>query len=286
MLLKSISAVNSRGHVLNLPLNDPSGGFSVRDIQGLGPVKAEVRSSPFAQLDGEQYHSSRRGPRNIVAELGLNPDYGQQSVYSLRTQLYAYFMPKSEIKLKFELYDKFTDTTLNVEIDGVVESAEPSIFAKDPNIVISVLCHNPDFVDPNLITVNLTTQGSAIYTDIDYQGTVETGFLLSFMADRDLISGGNYAFNTAMTRPDGIVESLAYYEQILNGETIEISSVRGNKYVHLVGGGLPDSKIYALADGSAWFELYPGVSQFLTFAYGMAVGVPYKIEYYNRYGGI
>ena len=74
MLLKTLKVTNSRGFTLDLPLEDISGGFIVKGIEGLGPVKATLVSSSFANMDGEQYHSSRRKARNLIVKLGLDPD--------------------------------------------------------------------------------------------------------------------------------------------------------------------------------------------------------------------
>ena len=52
----------------------------IRDITGLGPVKAEIATTPFATSDGELFQGSTVGKRNIVMTLGFNPDWeGDQS---------------------------------------------------------------------------------------------------------------------------------------------------------------------------------------------------------------
>ena len=126
MILDSFKVTNARGSVLNFPLDDPSQGFIVRNIEGLGPVKATLVSTSFANMDGGQYHSSRREPRNIVLTLGLEPDYAMMSVADLRKQLYQFFMPKSQSTLDFHLFDKFAENLLEqtkeLTIDARIES--------------------------------------------------------------------------------------------------------------------------------------------------------------------
>ncbi len=95
---------NSRSPVLSLLLG--GGGLNtdalqIRNIEGLGPVKASVNTSPFGSVDGESYTGSNVGKRNIVMTLGLNPNWRDQSMASLRQLLYAYFMPKQFVKLRF-----------------------------------------------------------------------------------------------------------------------------------------------------------------------------------------
>ncbi len=79
--------------------------IQIRDVQGLGPVKANVNTSPFGSFDGEAYTGSSVGKRNIVLTLGLNPNWKDQSITSLRQLLYTYFMPKRAVTLRF-----FSDT--------------------------------------------------------------------------------------------------------------------------------------------------------------------------------
>ena len=59
-MLTRVEVRNDHGNLLNLSLQEILGGFIVEEIQGLDPVAATIVSSSFAQLDGEQYQSSRR----------------------------------------------------------------------------------------------------------------------------------------------------------------------------------------------------------------------------------
>ena len=99
-MLTAVEAFTPQGENLFLPLQDSSGGYVVQDIDGLDPVNAQIVSSKFARLEGEQYQSSYREKRNILISLGLEPDYGAAlSVSQLRSRLYDFFMPKSPVRL-------------------------------------------------------------------------------------------------------------------------------------------------------------------------------------------
>ncbi len=127
---------------LSLPLlgNDGTGPFHIRDITGLGPVKADVNSQGFGSLDGEYYTGSHVGKRNIVMTLGLNPGSYYGSVAAMRRILYAYLMPKGNPILRFIFADRPP-----VQIEGYVESLEPTLFAKDPEVQVSIMCPKPFF---------------------------------------------------------------------------------------------------------------------------------------------
>lgn len=283
MLLRKLDVVNSRGATLSLPLEDISAGFVVRDIQGLGPVKATLVSSSFATMDGAQYHSSRRESRNILLKLGLDPDYALYSVKDLRDQLYNFLMPKTEALFKFNLFDKFSDNiieqVLDLEIKGRVESNEPSIFTKEPGVDISILCFDPDFIDPDPVIFEGNTVDDLTETPLEYKGSVETGVAFTLFPDRSMTE-----FTVYHRTPEDKLRTIYFSHPLVIGDEIEISSILGNKYVQLKRGGVVSSILYAISPQSDWFELHPGDNNIRVYAEGAPV--PFTIEYTTKYGGL
>src|SRR4051794_37798090 len=100
-----------------MPNNDP---VHVFNVEGLGPVKAEISSTPFATGRGELYQGSSTGKRNLAFTLGLNPNWDDQTMSSLRQLLYRYFMPEEWVKIRF-----FSDHLPTCDIEGYVEGFEP-----------------------------------------------------------------------------------------------------------------------------------------------------------------
>lgn len=284
MLLNAVKVTNSQGSVLNLPLENPTTGFVVRNITGLGPVKATLVSSSFANQDGAQYHSSRREPRNIVLTLGLEPDYAYQSVHALRDELYKFFMPKTEPTLSFHLVDKFTQNislkTKDLVIEGRVESFECDLFTKDPEAVISLMCFDPDFVDPTINYFNGGVDTSLTESILVYEGTVETGVIFSYGPEDDISN-----FTIYHHRPDGTLSTIDFAYPLLAGDSVEISSVRGSKYVLLRRGGVESSILYAISPQSGWLELQPGENRLRVYAV-TTIPMGYDIAYTNKYGGL
>lgn len=283
MLLKKLSVTNRRGDTLDLPLSDISAGFIVKELEGLGPVKATLVSSSFANMDGEQYHSSRREARNILVKLGLDPDYSVESVYSLRDQLYNFFMPKTKAKLHFNMFDKFAESVLdqeyNFEIDSRIESFEPSIFTNEPGVDLSLMCYDPDFVDPEPVIFGGTTVSDLTEMVHTYQGTVETGVLFTILPDRDLPE-----FTIYHRPPDETLSTVYFSEPLIAGDKLEISSVLGSKYVTLTRGGVESAVLYGLSPQSNWLELHPGDNNLRVYEDGAPV--PFTFEYVTKYGGL
>lgn len=283
MLLQSFKVTNAQGSTLEFPLEDPSTGFVVRNIEGLGPVKATLVSTSFANLDGGQYHSSRREPRNIVLTLGLEPDYAVGSVQALREQLYKFFMPKTPSQLGFHLFNKFDDNLLtrtkDVTIDARIESCEPSIFTKDPAVDISMMCYDPDFVDPNPRQVVGATVSDLTEGIVSYEGSVETGVIFRLAADRNLDN-----FTIFHRPPDGSLVTIDFAYPLLQDDVVEISSVQGSKYVRLKRAGVESSILYAISPQSGWLELQPGDNSIRVYATGDPM--EYALEYTAKYGGL
>ena len=283
MLLSQLFVQNAQGQVLSLPLEDNSNGFSVKEIKGLDPVKATLVSSSFANLDGAQYHSSRREPRNIIVSLGFDPDWTKQDVEGLRRQLYSFLMPKLNAQFTFRMFDKFADdfldSQLDLEISGYVESFDAPLFAKDPGADLSVMCFDPDFIDPRTVEVDGMTVSSLVETKVTYTGTVDTGVIFTLMPDRDLD-----AFTIYHRPPDQTLWTIDFQYPLVAGDILTISSVPGNKYVVLNHAGVETPVLYALQPTSAWHALSQGDNYIRVYAPGDPV--PYKFTYTNRYGGL
>lgn len=283
MLLKKLSVVNNRGSEITLPLGDPSGGILVKEIEGLGPVKATIVSSSFAGEDGAQYHSSRRETRNIVIRLGLDPDTTQMSVKDLRDQLYNFLMPKTEALLKFNLFDKLAtniiEQQLDLQIQGRVESLEPAMFSKEPAVDISVLCFKPDFIDPETVVFEGMSVSDLTETPLDYKGSVNTGVVFTLFPDR-LVE----EFTIYHRTPEEKLK-VTYFTLPLNaGSELEISTIFGEKRVVMTEDGVESPVLYGLSQQSNWLELEPGENNLRVYAEGAPV--PFSIEYTTKYGGL
>jgi len=275
-MLEKVEVRTDQGLLLTLPLQDISEGFVIESIDGLDPVKATIVSSAFAQMDGEQFQSSRREKRNLMLTLGYQPNYAVGTVQDLRKRLYQFFMPKARLQFRF-----FQTGEPVVEIYGTVESLDSPKFIKEPKAVISVLCFDPDFYDstPILLTGNTTT--STTETTHVYPGTVETGIIFRLLPNRDVTEF------TIYHRPaDDSLRSLEFSaaSPLIAGDVLKISTSPGNKYVTLTRAGIDTSFLFGVSPQSNWISLFPGSNKLRVYAEGAAV--PYQIEYTTKYGGL
>jgi len=273
-MLTRVEVRTSRGTLLSLPMADVSDGIVIDEIEGLGPVKATLVSSSFANEDGAQFHSSRREPRNIKFKFSLEPDYINMSVEDVRDRLYSFFMPESTIQLRF-----FKHTGFFADIEGVVESADPEIFTDEPEMNISVMCYKPDFVVPAATPITgLTTSGVELRS-VQYDGTVDTGIAFELRPDRPVS-----AFTIYHNPPDGTLRQMDFSLPMVAGDKLSVSTVRGAKSVMHKRAGVERSVLYALSPQSPWLELVHGENKLRVYAAG--VGIPWTINRIDKYGGL
>lgn len=274
-MLVRVEARNTQGALLALPLDDDSSGLFIQEITGLDPVKATLVSTSFAGVDGAQYHDAHREARNITAKIGVEPDWIDVSVADLRQQLYGFFMPKALVHLRFVMDDGFY-----VEIDARVESFNFPLFTKDPQATLSLMCFDPDFVDPNLVSrLNQLSVATSVESKETYLGTVDVGGVFTFRPDRAV-----NAFTAYLRTPDGQQQILDFTVPLLAGDKLVISTVVGNKYATLTRGGTTSSVLYGVTPQSAWLKFQNGDNYLRVYATG--AGFPFDYTYTTRYGGL
>lgn len=276
-MLTKVEIRTRQGNSLVMPFEDWDNGLGIAAIEGLDPTKATIVSSGFANQDGEQYHSSKREARDLKFKIDIVPDFVQTTAKSLRNKLYQFLMPKALVTARF--YDELGSY---VDVVGRVESFDAPLFTEEPVANISLRCLDPDFFDPNPSTQSgLTVTGSTVtMTTVPYLGSVEAGILFTLSLDRNLNS-----FSIVHQTPFGDTFQLDFAETLLAGDELTISTISGSKGASLKRGSSITSLLYGVNPTSKWLELEgPGDNYIRVSA--PAAGVPWKIQYVNRYGGM
>jgi hypothetical protein len=252
--------------------------YEIRNIDGLGPVKADINTSPLGSIDGESYAGSSVGGRNIVLTIGLKPDWLGWSPEALRRKLDNYFMPKKRIALLID-----TESLSGMYIRGYVESNEPNIFSKDPEIQISIICPEPYFRDSFATLLNGTTTDDDI--GINYTGTVDAGMQVGvgdhgdtgpFPGQVRIFSGGKLM---TVTKPGLLGSNMG----------VGMSSLPGLKYIinqaHLIPGP-PDASLlqYMTLSAGVWPKFHPGIQSF--FVTTDVGSFSWYLSYFKLYGSL
>lgn len=273
-MLTKVEVRNPAGTLLTLLLDDVTDGYVLKNVEGLDPVKATVVSSTFATLDGVQYQTARREARNLLVTFGLEPDYATGSVRALRTALYVWFMTKAPVNLTF--FD--SDGTI-VKIDGYVEYFDAALFVKEPQVIISIICPDPDLVELIPVTGTGATVSDTTEFAITCNGSVETGIKFDLELNRSLSD-----FTIYHRPPDNIVREFEFIASLLNLDVLTVDTSVGQKAVTLTRGGIQSSLLYGRQPGSIWFLLQPGVNNFRFYATGLAI--PFDYSFTERHGGM
>lgn len=258
-----------------MPSDDP---VQIRNIDGLGPVKAEITTVPSGVSRGETFQGSSTGKRNIVLTLGLNPDWAVQTISGLRQLLYGYFMPQQWCKLRI-----FSDELPTTDIEGYIESFEPNMFSQDPEVQISVINPRPDFIEIDTNIFTSTVDDGSNQMVVDYVGTVSTGFELR--VDRT-VENPSYSgpITIRVENADGIKQLVVTPVTVNTLQSFKMVSIQGKKRV----------QYEAIADGAVtnllkrmtgqWPELVPGEN--LVSVAANEDEQKWTLAFFTRFGGL
>lgn len=285
-MIKAITVTNYLGDSIKLDLMRPElSGLIVESVTGLGPGTANINTSEIATNDGAIYNSGKVQSRNIVISLRF---MWKDTIEDVRHLTYKYFPLKRKLTLLIE-----TDNR-NAEIEGYVESNDPTIFSQDEGTDISIICPYPFFYDAyentetsfsgiepafefpfsnESLTENLI-EFSAIRDVVDrvitYEGDQEIGITISIQAIGEAgdITIYNVDTQETMTISNTLIQSLTG-SGIVAGDEIIICTVVGSKSATLIREGQSINILNCIGRDSDWFTLVKGDN---TFAYSAVSG--------------
>lgn len=283
-MIKTVMVENYLGDKLELELASPEkSGFAVVAISGLGPGAATVNVSEIPTNDGARYNSSRRPSRNIVLGLIFQWQEGLVSgkrriigtIEDARIKSYKYFPLKKNVKLTI------TTDNRKAEIEGYVESNDPTIFSKGEGTTISIICPDPNFysvVDNGVQSTIFSALEPAFQFPIGTEDYFEVG-IISPNPQKLIIYNGDVEFgmNIIMTAT-GTASGVTIYDMttlermeidsvkleeftgtgIIDGDKIIISTVKGKKGMILERSGETFNILNCLTEESSWFTLKKG----------------------------
>ena len=277
-MIKSITVTNHLNESIKLELGFPErSGFLIQEISGLGPVKADINVSELSSVDGSIYNSARLPSRNIVFKLVL---LESPTIEDTRQKSYKYFPIKKRVRLLIET------TNRTVEIFGYVESNEPIIFSRQETTQISIVCPNPYFYSEGKqittftgfekvfsfpfsnesLSDKLLIMGNIIKNQIQtvlYEGDSEIGFNIEIHAVGTAKHVMIYNTNTLENMKIDTDKLIALTGQpIIMGDSIFISTIKGDKSIQLLREGVYYNIINCLDRDATWMFLRKGDNVF------------------------
>jgi hypothetical protein len=272
-MLTKIEVVTPQDMELSLPFDSASSGILLIDADGLDPVAANIVSTNYGASPGAFYQAHRRSTRNIVLTLGVGPQYGTESVSARRKLLRRFFPTGGAVTLR--LYE---DDVFVAYVNGRVETHEAAIFTQDPEVSISIICFDPDFISPVEQEISGFSHPMDTTSTIEYNGDETAGFVLELAIDREIsefvihnetLSGGLFAYNFAAP--------------LVAGDLVVVSTVERDKYVTLIRDTVTTSALYGVSPSANWFGFESGTNLFRVQVDGDPI--PYTLRYFERYGG-
>ena len=273
-MINSLTVTNLSNESLTFDLRRPEdSGFLISDISGLGPVVANINSTELASSDGAVYNSARLGARNIVITFIFLPN---ASIEDTRLLSYRLFPIKKKVFLTIKTENRICETF------GYVESNSPNIFSREVGTQISIMCPDSYFFSTEINTtifssiipvlafqffndslvagisefgqVNNLTSG-IVY----YEGEADVGFLMHI-----LITGvvANLVIFNSMTGESLMIDTTRLAaltgSGLINGDEVQISTIKGDKYIILIRGGIETNILNSLTKTSDWIHLTTG----------------------------
>lgn len=279
-MIKSVTVRNYLDEEIKITMTEaePSHGFIIKEIRGLGPAKANINISDYASIDGGLYNSARMETRDIdiTLMLAFAPD-----IETARQNTYKYFPIKKPVTLIFDTDNRYA------KITGYVSKNEPDIFREDELVNITVTCDDPYFyradgknitefgaIDPmfefpfenNSLDENLLEMGNYAIEQarlVEYDGDGEVGVEIHIHAKDEI---GDITIYNFITK-----ESMVIYNdkiKFLTGKGISdtdeiiISTVVRNTYAMLLRNGAYTNILNAIDRSSEWFQLAKGTNVF------------------------
>lgn len=305
-MIKAVTVTNHLGESLRLELTKPEKtGFNVTNIDGLGPVKANLNFTELATKDGAVDSST---PRLTYRNIILNLEFLESpTIEDVRIKSYKYFPIKQTVSFRIE-----TDSRI-CETKGRIESNEPDIFSKKEGCQISIMCPDPYFYSVGedgtnrvvfygtepLFEFPFENDGSIVPTiefgnilnrtegAIFYDGDDEIGITIRIHAlgEAKGLSIYNTGTREVMTINDEKLEALTG-SGIQAGDEITISTIKGAKGITLLRSGIVTNILNVLERPISWFQLAKGYNVFVYRANVGQSNLQFVIENNIVYEGI
>lgn len=280
---------NSSGNIMTLTGVEPT--YQIISITGLNPPSAQINTTTIVGLDGAVFNSSKLQTRNLVLTVKINGDVEQN-----RLLLYSYFKTKDWCKFYY------TNESLDVSIEGYVESVECNLFSNNEIAQISIICPYPYFKslseiltdssksipqfvfpfsinigEPVIISTYDESSGIAVYNSSETEtgATIQIDilFVCASIEIKNITTGDDF--------------EIVY--PFIKNDTIIIDTNKGQKSIKLIRNGVITNIFSALQQGSVFFQLVPGTNNFEYLVNNSAANnddISITFKHYNIYRGV
>ena len=277
------SVTNQYGQEIELTNNER---YSVKSILGLDPPDGVINTTRNAGQDGSVFNSAYMDNRTVTITLAIESPAEEN-----RLELYKYFKIKQPVILHY------TNGSRDVWIRGYTQSMPIAFFDKKETAQIVILCPEPYFNDVETVQQDLISIESLFEFPFEIESPVAFSRIVVGV-EKSLINFGDVpiGFKVTIDALGAITNPVVYNTQtnefiklndtLAAGDLVEISTVKGSKYIRKTSNGSTTSLIGKLAQGSTWIQLLPGDNVFATAATSGSEYIKASFEYTYQYEGV
>ena len=267
--------------------------FFLVSLEGVYSVSNNVITAENTMKDGSTYQGSTTKQRNIVITAFIDGDYQKR-----RDLLYKCFKPRATGTFTYIEDDE------KREIDYKVEELDIAETGVIRNVVISLICPDPFFGDPNDMVVSMAGWKSSFEWPHQFAAEKEPfgeRFAEIIKTIENDSAADNIGIEILMQAAGAVTNPVLYHVeqgehikvgttdyplQLVAGETLKITTGTNNKNVYLISNGQETKINEYLDEESEFIQLVNGSN---TFKYDADAGIDYlnvTISYRFRYLGV
>ena len=249
----------------SLTFNQIGGQFTIVEITGLNPPRANINRNDVALMAGSRYNSSKILDREI--QLAFAIDYAAEDG---RLLVYDVLQTGKPVRISYK------SDRLDVYVDGYVWNISPSYFAMKQIVTVDIICPSPYFKGAQEMINELSAivssfffpfaseaEGEIIFgyidtlhsVSIENEGNVECGLVIDLYAKGSVTNPKIYNYITQ--------EFIGINYSLSEGDLVTITTEGGNKTVTLLHNGTESNLFNYLIEGSTWLQLPPTGAEFV-----------------------
>lgn len=259
---------------LNFRDHESVSPYIVKAITGLDGDEITPRFYPESISSTGAFYDMTLQPRTLVMRIALNPDFSAGESYSsLRDSVYKAIASQRTGKVYLTLYDG--DDIMGY-LDGFITKFEAPHFSKVPEIQVTIRCDDP-YIRGHGVDAPVDFATGEMFID-DQVSTAPHGFVM-----RAVVAITTDTFNIRDANNYNHLFRVHHPVNFNFGEVIVISSVAGDRYIHLEDGPIVYNIAEMIYPGSIWPTVFPGMNEFTITPVGMfaITNITYKQTFWG-----
>lgn len=265
------------------------GAYTISEIEGLAPPKANINLSDMALMDGQHYNSAKVETRTLNIAFAIETDAEQNRLNAYRVL---------RIKQPIRMY--YSSDLRDVYIDGYISEIGVTHFAMKQIVTVSIICPSPYFKSAQEVVNELSAIVSGFHfpfaiteenpipfsfvqmlsnVTVENLGEVDTGLIIIMYATDTVTNPKIFDYETQ--------DYFGINYTLQAGDQVTINTMSGEKTVTLLRDGEETNLFNYVMEGSKWIQL-DGISKSFVYEVGSgSIGdLSVQFKHFNLYQGV